>query len=90
MLLAIAAQPGVCQLFQQDTRFALEHAVALRHDRVSNSLGDVALIFRLGRGTRRLAPIYPAGSGQVEDEAAICPGIQSEVEIIKTLVNVTE
>jgi hypothetical protein len=36
------------------------------------------------------APIYPAGSGQVEDEAAICPGIQSEVEIIKTLVNVTE
>src|ERR1700733_548537 len=84
MLLAVAVQCGVCQLFQQDVRFAIQHAIALLDDLVPDGLGAVTLT----ASTRTkeqcvLPPSDPRGSGQVEDKAAIHLRIELEVEVIE-------
>ena len=91
VLLAVAVQCGVCQLFQQDVRFAIEHTIALLDDRVSDGLGTVALAASSWAKKKCVfAPSDPGGGGQVEDQTAVHLWIELEVEVIELLVCVAE
>jgi hypothetical protein len=91
MLLAFAVQCGVCQLFQQDVRFAIQHAIALLDDGVPDGLGAVALSASSWAKKKCVfPPSDPCRSGQVEDKNAVHLWIELEVEVIELLVWVTE
>src|SRR5271167_72680 len=91
MLLAVAVQSGICQLFQQGVRFAIEHPITLLDDGMPDGLRAVA--FPAARRPNEqgiFTSSDPAGSGQVEDKTAVHLRIELEVEVIELLVCVTE
>ena len=72
-------------------RFAIQHAITLLDNGVSDGLRDVALA--AARRTKKqgiFALSYPAGGGQIEDQLAIHLGVELEVEVIQLLVGVAE
>ena len=72
-------------------RFAIQHAIALLDDGVSDGLR--AVTFAAARRTKKqgvFAPSDPAGGGQIEDQTAIHLGVELEVEVIQLLVGVAE
>src|ERR1700687_2269476 len=91
MVPAVAVQGGVCQLFEQDVRFAMQHAVALLDHRMPDGLGDVTFSATC-RAKKKcvFAASDPCGRGQVEDQTAVHLWIELEVEVIELLVSITE
>ena len=84
VLLAVAVQCRVCQLLQQDVRFAIQHAIALLDDSVSDGLGAVALSASCGAKKKCVfPPSDPCRSSQVEDKTAVHFWIELEVEVIQ-------
>src|ERR1700691_4744810 len=91
MLLAGAVQCSVGYLFQQDVRFAIQHAIALLDDSVP--VGLCAVTLTASTRTKEqcvLPPSDPCGGGQVEDQTAVHLWVELEVEVIQLLVWVTE
>src|SRR5271156_586357 len=83
-LLAFAIERGVGQFFQKPVSFAIQHAVALQDDGVSDGL--CAVTFAAARRAEEqgiLALSDPVRSGQVEDQTAVHLGIELEVEVIE-------
>ena len=84
MLLPFAIQCGVSQLFQQDVRFSIQHAIALLDDRVPDGPGAVTLTASSRTQEQCiLPPSDRCGSGQVEDQTAVHLWIELEVEVIE-------
>jgi len=91
VLLALAIECGVGQFFQQRVGFAIQHTITLLDDCVSDGLRDVALAAaRRSEEQCVLATSDPTCGSQIEDQTAIHPGIELEVEVVQMLVGVTE
>ena len=72
-------------------RFTIEHPITLLDHGVADGLGDVT--FPAPWRTKQqcvLASSHPGGSCHVEDQGAIHPGIELEVEIIQAFLSVAE
>src|SRR6202166_3946966 len=82
-LLALAIERGISQFFQQRVGFAIQHTVALLDDGVSDGL--CAVTFPAPRRAKEQGIFTlsdPVRCGQFEDQVAIHPGIELEVEIV--------
>jgi len=79
------------QLLQQGVGFAIENTVALLDNGVSDGL--CAVTFPAPRRTKKqgIFPLSdPVRCGQFEDQVAIHPGIELEVEVVQALVGIAE
>jgi hypothetical protein len=78
--------PWIGQILQQDVGFAIQHAVALLDDGVSDGLG--AVTFPAPRWTYEqgiFALSDPVCCRQFEDHVAIHPGVELEGEVVQAL-----
>jgi len=84
-LLAPAIERGIGQFFEQSVGFAIQHAVALLDDGVSDGLCAVTFAAcQAGRGNKAsFALSDPACRGQIENQTAIHLWIELEVEVIE-------
>ena len=85
-LLALAIERGIGQFCQQGVGFAIQDAIALLDDGMSDGL--CAVTFPAARRTKKqciFALSDPVRGGQFEDQVAIHRGIELEVEVIQSL-----
>ena len=91
MLFALAVERGISQFLQQYVCLAIENAVTLLDNGVSDGLRDVALAASWRTEEQGvLASADPCRRGQVEDQGAVHLGIEREVEIVQAPVVVAE
>lgn len=88
---AVAVERGVGQFFQQDVRFAIEHAVSLQDDSMPDGLSKMT--FPCARRSFKeavLAPFHPTGGCQIEDEIAVHLRVELEIQVVQPLVGTAE
>ena len=90
-LFACAVDRSFSQVIKQGVGLAVEHAIALLDGRLADGLGQVAFA---GAGRSKKQSIFMAGNegagSQIEDQAAIHLLVEVEVEVVESLLGVTE
>src|SRR6202158_5290739 len=82
---------GLGQMIQQDMRFPVHHPVVLLNAGLTDGLGQVALFRPTGTQEKCIFPLADEGAGgQVKHQTAIHLRVESEVEVVQSLVRVAE
>jgi hypothetical protein len=72
-------------------RLAIEHAISLLDDSVTDGLSKMTLPRAWWPFKQAVfAPFHPAGGSQIEDQVAVHLGVELEVEVVQPLVRIAE
>ena len=91
VVLAGVGERGLCELFKESVRFAVDDAVALLDGGPADGLGEVALT---GSGRTEQEGVLALGDeacgGELVDECAVDVLVEGEIEAVERAVGVTE
>src|ERR1700687_2898057 len=91
VLFARAVDNGFGQFFEQQMRFAIQHAVALLNGGVTDGLGEMTFPGTTWAQKQGIFAARDEGAGsEIKHQTAIHLRIKSEVEVVERLVGITK